>query len=180
MPKNHIASNTIKIKQLMRKVKEREAQKDKEHSEKNLPVKALWKSEKYKDVQSKLKEMLLVNYLLYENNNNFIQLIIFQQQPLAPRPDSSNSNFLRAHSKTASISRPQSARQAPKENLNTEPNKKFSSKDDLDFIKHNQMAAKQVQLKRAPSLEMLKYVQEKLNKDMENYHTKIKGKIPNQ
>jgi hypothetical protein len=41
------------------------------------------------------------------------------------------------------------------------------------------MAAKQVQLKRAPSLEMLKYVQEKLNKDMENYHTKIKGKIPN-
>lgn len=77
MPKNHIASNTIKIKQLMRKVKEREAQKDKEHSEKNLPVKALWKSEKYKDVQSKLKEMLLVNYLLYQNNNNFIQLIIF-------------------------------------------------------------------------------------------------------
>ena len=45
----------------MRKVKEREAQKDKEHSEKNLPVKALWKSEKYKDVQSKLKEMLQVN-----------------------------------------------------------------------------------------------------------------------
>lgn len=157
-PKNHIASNTIKIKQLMRKVKEREQQKEKEKSEKNLPVKALWKSEKYKDVQSKLKEML-------------------QQQPLAPRVEVSNQNFLRAHSKTGS--RPQSARQAPKENdLNMVPNKKFASKDDLDFIKHNQLVAKQAQIKRAPSMEMLKYVQEKLNKDLEIYQTKIKGKIP--
>lgn len=60
MPKNHIASNTVKIKQLMRKVKEREAQKEREHQEKNVPVKALWKSEKYNNVQSKLKEMLLL------------------------------------------------------------------------------------------------------------------------
>jgi hypothetical protein len=45
----------------MRKVKEREAQKEKIASEKNLPVKALWKSEKYKDVQSKIKELLMVN-----------------------------------------------------------------------------------------------------------------------
>jgi hypothetical protein len=58
------------------------------------------------------------------------------------------------------------------------PNKKFASKDDLDFIKHNQLVAKQAQIKRAPSMEMLKYVQEKLNKDLEIYQTKIKGKIP--
>jgi hypothetical protein len=75
-PKNHIASNTIKIKQLMRKVKEREQQKEKEKSEKNLPVKALWKSEKYKDVQSKLKEMLQV---IQEEEVNFrmTELIFF-------------------------------------------------------------------------------------------------------
>lgn len=59
------------------------------------------------------------------------------------------------------------------------PNKKFASKDDLDFVKHNTLVAKQAQLKRAPSVEMLKYVQEKLNKDLENYQTKNKGKIPN-
>ena len=33
--------------------------------------------------------------------------------------------------------------------------------------------AKQAQLKRAPSVEMLKYVQEKLNKDLENYYDKL-------
>lgn len=44
----------------MRKVKEREAQKDKETNDKTAPVKALWKTEKFKDVQSKVKEMLQV------------------------------------------------------------------------------------------------------------------------
>ena len=44
----------------MRKVKEREAQKEKVTSEKTAPVKGLWKSEKYKDVQSKIKDLLLV------------------------------------------------------------------------------------------------------------------------
>ena len=63
-PKNHIAANTIKIKQLMRKVKEREAQKERIANDRATPVKALWKSDKYKDVQSKLKELLIVNSIL--------------------------------------------------------------------------------------------------------------------
>ena len=55
----------------MRKVKEREShketQKESSFKESSLfgpvatPVKALWKSEKYKDVQSKLKESLQVS-----------------------------------------------------------------------------------------------------------------------
>ncbi len=71
--KNYIASNAFKIKQLMRKVKEREAaQKDANASSNNntslygpvaTPVKAFWKSEKYKDVPSKLKESLSVIFL---------------------------------------------------------------------------------------------------------------------
>ncbi len=69
--KNYIAANAFKIKQLMRKVKEREAaQKDTMPSSNNTslygpvatPVKAFWKSEKYKDVPSKLKESLNVKY----------------------------------------------------------------------------------------------------------------------
>ena len=46
----------------MKQVKDREAQKEKEKNEKSMPVKALWKSEKFKDVQSKLKESLQVNF----------------------------------------------------------------------------------------------------------------------
>jgi hypothetical protein len=52
------------------------------------------------------------------------------------------------------------------------------SKDDIDFIKHNQKMAKQVHIKRAPSVEMLKKVQNKLNSDLEKYNNKIKGKLP--
>ena len=100
-----------------------------------------------------------------------------KSQPLAPREP--HSDFLRAHSRTGSVSRPQSARQSPKLNQAQEMSeKKFASKDDLDFLKHNQLLAKQAQLKKAPSVEMLKQVQEKLNKDLELYQTKIKGKIP--
>jgi hypothetical protein len=58
----------------MRKVKEREAAtapKETVLNEKSLfgpvatPVKAFWKSEKYKDVQSKLKESLQVKKKIY-------------------------------------------------------------------------------------------------------------------
>jgi hypothetical protein len=37
---------------------------------------------------------------------------------------------------------------------------------------------KQVQMRKAPSLEMLKMVQSKLNNDLEKYNSKIKGKVP--
>ena len=145
----------------MRKVKEREAQKEKVNSEKTAPVKGLWKSDKYKDVQSKIKDLLLA-------------------QPLTPRIE--QKNFLKAHSRTGSpIVRPQSARQAPRENTTqTETtDKKFGSKDDIDFIKRNQKLAKEVHIKRAPSMENLRSVQEKLSNDLKIYQEKIKGKIPN-
>jgi hypothetical protein len=58
--KNHIALNTFKIRQIMRQAKDKEAQKEKELAEKNTPVKALWKSEKFKDVPSKILEILQV------------------------------------------------------------------------------------------------------------------------
>ena len=46
-PKNYLNANCTKIKLITRKVKEREQAKKE-------PVKVLWKSEQYKNVQSKL------------------------------------------------------------------------------------------------------------------------------
>lgn len=162
-PKNYIQTNAFKIKQQMRKVKEREAHRDHTTESTNLygpvatPVKAFWKSEKYKKVPSKLKESLQVT-------------------PVAPREP---HNFLRAHSRTGSVSRPQSARQSPKANDGKEMSqKKFASKDDFDFVKLNQNLAKQAHMKKAPSMENLKHVQEKMGKDLELYQQKIKGKVP--
>lgn len=164
--KNHIHANAIKIKQLMRKVKEREAQKEKSAFDfslygKTAPVKGLWKSAQYKDVQSKLKDLLL-------------------QEPLTPRIE--KANFLKAHSRTGSpiANRPQSARQAPRENTSQNSmGKKYGSKDDIDFVKRNQTLAKDSHMKRAPSVENLKQVQEKLNNDLRTYEEKNLGKIPN-
>ena len=45
----------------MRVAKEKEQQKEREKTEKNPPVKALWKSDKYKEVQSKLKDLMIVS-----------------------------------------------------------------------------------------------------------------------
>lgn len=112
-PRNHMNVNCTKIKQLMKKVKEREQAKQE-------PVKVLWKSDQYKNVQSKLKEMLEVCYkerciepLLLNIELNFL---FIKKPPMAPREP--NKDFLRARSRTGSIasSRPQSARPAPKEN----------------------------------------------------------------
>lgn len=61
-PKNHMTTNAFKIKEIMKKAKEREAQKEQQKIEKNAPIKA---TEKFKDVQSKVKELLQVNTFSY-------------------------------------------------------------------------------------------------------------------
>ena len=57
-PRDYVGANRVKIRQLMKKVKEREAQNA--EKSKTEPVKALWKSDKYNNVTSKLKHMLEV------------------------------------------------------------------------------------------------------------------------
>lgn len=99
---------------------------------------------------------------------------MIKKEPLAPRD--TNKEFLRAHSKTGQISRPQSAR--PSTAGSTKTNKTTGSKDDIDFVRQNCQLAKEQRMRKAPSMEMLKSVQEKLDKDMEKYNEKIKGKIP--
>jgi hypothetical protein len=63
----------------MKQVKERQAQQENERNEKNKPVKALWKSSQFKDVQSKLKESLQVisfisNVVFFLGNRNWLYL----------------------------------------------------------------------------------------------------------
>lgn len=75
--------------------------------------------------------------------------------------------------------RPQTAREASTEaNQDLKDALKRRAKDDIDFIKHNQNLANQIRIKRAPSVEMLKNLQEKTNKDFEAYMNNRKGKIP--
>jgi hypothetical protein len=96
---------------------------------------------------------------------------------MAPREP---SQFLRAHSRTGSASgiRPQSARPSSAASNASVAANQGKSKDDFDFVKHNQLVATQFKLKKAPSVEQLKQVQEKLSQDLEKYHSKKNGKVP--
>lgn len=102
----------------------------------------------------------------------------------APR-EAPKYEFLRAHSRPGSAPmsrRPQTARETSDTGSElaaaaaTAHEKK--AKDDIDFIKHNQQLAKQVRMRRAPSVEMLKNLQEKTNKQFEAYMADKKGRIP--
>jgi len=157
-PRDYVGANRVKIRQLMKKVKEREAQNA--EKSKTEPVKALWKSDKYNNVTSKLKHML-------------------EDTPVAPRDVS--KSFLRAHS-ASTISRPQSAREPTTHNvsnLELKLDDKFKSKDDIDFVRLNRELVKNSKMKRAPSVEQLARVEEKRHHELETYETKIKGKVPN-
>lgn len=52
------------------------------------------------------------------------------------------------------------------------------SKDDIDFVKRNQQLATQMKIKRAPSVEMLKNLQDKTTKDLDTYLSQKNGKVP--
>lgn len=54
----------------------------------------------------------------------------------------------------------------------------MKSKDDIDFIRHNRNVVKQMQMRRAPSVESLRSLQEKTNQQFDEYINKRKGKVP--
>lgn len=56
----------MKIRELMKKVKEREQNKEgKIGNDKNAPVKALWRSEKFDHVESKVKDLMIVIVIFF-------------------------------------------------------------------------------------------------------------------
>jgi hypothetical protein len=56
-----VASNTVKIREIMKRVKERQAQKESVILEKSKPVKAV---DKFDHVESKLKQLLIVLFTI--------------------------------------------------------------------------------------------------------------------
>lgn len=110
-------------------------------------------------------------------------IVLIKTDAQAPREP--KYEFLKAHSRPGSgpvNRRPQTAREAPTSGgelaAAAASATERRAKDDIDFVKHNQELAKQIKLKRAPSVDMLKSLQEKTNKQLEAYMEKQKGKVP--
>lgn len=135
-PKNHYMDNVRRMRQIQRQSKEREAEGHK-------PVKALWKSDKYSNVQSKVKDDI-------------------QREPDAPRPHS--ACFMRAHSRSGPSvkfsSRPSSPDIVPPEEKLSVPRASSATdvkltRNSFDFIKINGVNARNVPIVRSPSLTAL-------------------------
>uniref|UniRef100_A0A8C9MTT6 Enkurin domain containing 1 n=1 Tax=Serinus canaria TaxID=9135 RepID=A0A8C9MTT6_SERCA len=158
--KDYEKENVRRIKEIQRKCKEKE--RAQEHSQPK-PVKALWKSQKYENVESKVKAKL---------------------QETSPPPNPEAVNFLRAYSRCGSgikPCRPLSPRpgrakagadtEAP-EAQGTETKMQVQGRS-IDFIRHNACSAKRAPLRRSQSLQALAQLRQQ-----EENNARQKGHVP--
>ncbi|NWU69956.1 ENKD1 protein, partial [Pterocles burchelli] len=163
--KDHEKENVRRIKEIQKKCKEKE--RAQEHSQPK-PVKALWKSQKYENMESKVKARL---------------------QESSPPPNPEALKFLRAHSRCGpgiKPCRPLSPKpprtragadtEAP-EAPGAETKMQVEGKS-IDFIKHNARNAKRALLRRSQSLQTLAELLEQKQREQEEYNSKQKGHVP--
>ncbi|XP_065589418.1 enkurin domain-containing protein 1 [Cyrtonyx montezumae] len=156
--KDYEKENMRRIKEIQRKCKERE--RAQEHQQPK-PVKALWKSQKYENVESKVKAKL---------------------QEGSPPPNPEALKFLRAYSRCGSGIRPSrplspspACVKAGTEALQSQIQLEGSS---IDFIKHNALNARRAPLRRSHSLQTLSELLRQKQREQEEYNTKQKGHVP--
>ncbi|XP_054055662.1 enkurin domain-containing protein 1 isoform X3 [Rissa tridactyla] len=163
--KDHEKENVRRIKEIQKKCKEKERAQARSQPK---PVKALWKSQKYENVESKVKAKL-------------------QESSPPPKPEA--LKFLRAYSRCGpgiKPCRPLSPRparmkggadtEAP-EALGAETQIQVDGKS-IDFIKHNACNAKRALLRRSQSLQALAELLEQKHREQEEYNAKQKGHVP--
>eukprot|EP00079_Xenopus_tropicalis_P015612 XP_004913560.1 PREDICTED: enkurin domain-containing protein 1 [Xenopus tropicalis] len=158
--KDHVKENVKRMREIQRKCREIEQENGKGTPK---PVKALWKSQKYVNVESKVKTKL-------------------QENPSPSEPKF--SNFLKAYSGCGSGMQPMrrtfSVPGTPS-NIDEQENKNKEIKvngSGIDFVTHNAKNAKRAQLRPSRSLHNLNNVLEQKKQEQEEYDSKQKGYIP--
>uniref|UniRef100_G1MVW8 Enkurin domain-containing protein n=1 Tax=Meleagris gallopavo TaxID=9103 RepID=G1MVW8_MELGA len=163
--KDHEKENVRRIKEIQKKCKERERAQERSQPK---PVKALWKSQKYENVESKVKARL---------------------QESSPPPNPEAVNFLRAYSRCGPGIRPgRSLSPSPastKAGTGTEALQTLGAEtklqvegNSIDFIKHNARNAKRAPLRRSQSLQALAELLGQKQREQEEYNAKQKGHVP--
>uniref|UniRef100_A0ABM5EV78 Enkurin domain-containing protein 1 n=1 Tax=Pogona vitticeps TaxID=103695 RepID=A0ABM5EV78_9SAUR len=162
--KDHEKENLKRMREIQRKCREKEQARELSQPK---PVKALWKSQKYENVESKVKAKLQVS-------------------PVLPNP--STQNYLRAYSRCGTGVHPRrSTSPNPSQLKGTadtvaeikgQPGSVKENSKEVDFISHNAQNAKRAQLQRSRSLQSLINVLEKKRKEQEEYNDKQKGHVP--
>ncbi|XP_026574891.1 enkurin domain-containing protein 1-like [Pseudonaja textilis] len=162
--KDHEKENLRRMREIQRKCREKEQARQLSQPK---PVKALWKSQKYENVESKVKAKL-------------------QESPSPPHPEA--QKFLRAYSRCGTGIHPRRSPSpnppqlcemdpgaAPAQNGN---GKVPENNSKVDFVSHNAQNAKRASMQRSRSLQSIHKVLEQKQKDLEEYNTKQKGHVP--
>uniref|UniRef100_A0A0B8RUH3 Enkurin domain-containing protein n=1 Tax=Philothamnus irregularis TaxID=1899461 RepID=A0A0B8RUH3_9SAUR len=162
--KDYEKENLRRMREIQRKCREKEQARQLSQPK---PVKALWKSQKYENVESKVKAKL-------------------QESPNPPHPEA--QKYLRAYSRCGTGIHPRrspfpnpsqllimDSGAAPAQNGNGKVPENSST---VDFVSHNAQNAKRATMQRSRSLQSINKVLEQKQKDLEEYNTKQKGHVP--
>ncbi|XP_062997298.1 enkurin domain-containing protein 1 [Elgaria multicarinata webbii] len=159
--KDHEKENLRRMREIQRKCREKEQARELSQPK---PVKALWKSQKYENVESKVKAKL-------------------QEDPIPPNPEA--QRYLRAYSRCGTgihprrSTSPNCARlSATADAAATQAQNGNVEIREVDFVSHNAQNAKRAQLQRSRSLQSLSEVLEQKRKEQEEYNVKQKGHVP--
>ncbi|XP_069073663.1 enkurin domain-containing protein 1 [Pleurodeles waltl] len=165
-PKDHEKENVRRMREIQKKCREKEMERE---INKPKPVKALWKSQKYESVESKVMARL---------------------QDSSSTPNVETPRFLKAHSRCGSGIQPRRSLspspthsralkevRSPRMEDNNQEQMQVKGVS-IDFVSHNARNAKKVQLQRSRSLQTLTEVLEQKRKEQEDYNTKQKGQVP--
>ncbi|KAM4614400.1 enkurin domain-containing protein 1 isoform 1-T3 [Discoglossus pictus] len=155
---NHEKENVRRMREIQKKCREKEDQKE---QGKLKPVKALWKSQKYENVESKVKAKLQESF---------------------PSPSPESVKFLKAFSRCGSGIQPKrsmspglSQSRTPIIGEELEMQIKGSS---IDFVSYNARNARKVAVRRSRSLQSLYEVQQQKQSVQQDYDSKQKGHVP--
>ncbi|NXF88305.1 ENKD1 protein, partial [Eubucco bourcierii] len=161
--KDHEKENLKRIKEIQRQCKEKEQAREQNQPR---PVKALWKSQTYEKVESKVKARL---------------------EESCPPPHPQALNFLRAYSgcgpgikpcRSLSLRPARSKMGAEAAETAAAEAKLQVEGRGIDFIKHNACNAKRAPLRRSQSLQALAELLEQKQQEQDNYNRQQKGHVP--
>lgn len=163
--KDHEKENVRRMREIQRRCKEKELAR--EHSQPK-PMKALWKSQKYENVESKVKAKL---------------------QESSPPPNPESQNFLRAYSRCGSGVQPRRSLSPSPAMSRAVPDAAAAGVQgadakiqvegiSVDFVSHNARTAKRAPLRRSRSLQSLAEALEQKRREQEEYNAKQKGHVP--
>ncbi|KAM3937554.1 enkurin domain-containing protein 1 [Leptodactylus fuscus] len=153
-PKDHGKENVQRMREIQKRCKEKEMEKVQGAPK---PVKALWKSSKYEQVESKVKAKL-------------------QEQP--PPPKVAQANFLKSHTRCGTGLPPKRCPSPGPSRPTTPINEMQVHGSSIDFIAHNARNVKKIPMRRSRSLQNLNEVLQEKQRQQQDYDSKQKGHVP--